>query len=204
MPVFFRTISTEGVSKRLEGRRIYLRRPEYKDWAQWSNLREISREFLTPWEPTWLVDELTRTAFKRRLRRYKEYAYGGTGYTFFSFNKEDDCLLGGLTLSNIRRGVTQSCSLGYWTGKPFSGKGFMQEAVEILLPFVFEELKLHRLEAACLPNNEPSKAVLRNIGFSEEGYAREYLRINGRWSDHLLFGMISGEHNSRSQSKKSF
>lgn len=175
----------------LDGERIYMRPPMQGDWAQWARLRAVSRDFLTPWEPIWAADELTRNAYRRRLRRYTRDARDGYGYAFFAFRKRDDALLGGLTLSNIRRGVTQSCSLGYWMGQPHAGQGYMQEAVRTLLPFVFEELRLHRLEAACLPDNERSKAVLRGVGFTEEGYAREYLKINGRWQDHVLFAMLA-------------
>jgi ribosomal-protein-alanine N-acetyltransferase len=181
----------------LRGEQVYLRAPQPGDWAEWARVRAASREFLTPWEPTWAEDELTRNAFRRRLRRYARDAREGFGYAFFVFHRQDDRLLGGVTLSNVRRGVTQSCSLGYWMGKPHAGKGLMQDAVRTVLGFVFENLGLHRLEAACLPNNEASKTVLRKVGFEEEGYARQYLRINGRWSDHLLFAMLHGDRDKR-------
>jgi ribosomal-protein-alanine N-acetyltransferase len=193
LSAFLRNPPWTGLPTVLDGERIYLRPPQPSDWSQWARLRAASREFLTPWEPTWVADELTRNAYRRRLRRYGRDARDGFGYAFFMFHKPDDVLLGGLTLSNIRRGVTQSCSLGYWMGEPFAGKGYMQEAVRVLLPFVFDELRLHRLEAACLPSNEPSKGVLRNVGFHEEGYAREYLRIDGQWRDHVLFAMLASD-----------
>ncbi len=177
----------------VQGNRVYLRPPQLTDWADWARLRAASREFLTPWEPTWSVDELTRNAFRRRLRRYHRDARDGFGYAFFVFRRSDDRLVGGVTLTNIRRGVTQSCSLGYWMGKDYAGKGHMSDAVKAILPFVFGELRLHRLEAACLPNNDRSKAVLRRVGFREEGLAREYLRINGAWRDHVLFAMLGSD-----------
>lgn len=190
MSTFLRNPPWLGVPPVLNGRRVFLRPPQLNDWAEWAQLRAESREFLTPWEPTWADDELTRNAYRRRLRRYGRDAKDGFGYAFFIFHKADEMLLGGLTLSNVRRGVTQSCSVGYWTGRPHAGKGYMQDGLRTVLSFVFDDLGLHRLEAACLPDNDRSKAVLRKVGFQEEGYAREYLCIDGKWQDHVLFAML--------------
>ena len=90
----------------------------------------------------------------------------------------------------MRRGVAQSASVGYWMGQAFAGKGLMTEALRAMLPFIFDEVRLNRLEAACLPSNEPSKSVLRKVGFHEEGLARQYLKINGTWHDHVLFALL--------------
>lgn len=180
-----------------EGRHVYLRPPAAPDFAEWAALREESREYLTPWEPVWPHDDLTRPAFRRRLRRYAQEMRDGTGYPFFVFRRDDEALVGGLTLGNVRRGVTQSCSVGYWIGERFSGQGLMTDAVRGVIPFVFQQLRLHRLEAACLPDNEPSKAVLLRAGFQPEGRARRYLRINGVWHDHLLFAMLDSDPAAR-------
>ncbi len=169
---------------------MYLRAPQLSDWSEWAQLRAASRDFLTPWEPTWLEDELTRNAYRRRLRRYARDARDGIGYAFFVFRRYDDRLLGGITLSNVRRGVTQSCSMGYWMGQQYAGQGLMQDAVTTSQSFVFDELGLHRLEAACLPHNDASTTVLLKTGFQKEGHARKYLRIDGKWSDHTLFAML--------------
>lgn len=178
---------------RIDGRRVYLRPPIPGDYEKWSALREASRNFLTPWEPVWPADDLSRPSFRRRLKRYAQEMREDSGYALFIFRNEDNALIGGLTLSNVRRGVTQSCTLGYWMGEAFSGQGYMREAARCVVPFVFEQLGLHRLEAACVPNNEPSKAVLRHAGFQEEGLARRYLRINGVWQDHLLFALLESD-----------
>jgi [ribosomal protein S5]-alanine N-acetyltransferase len=182
-----------GNSQSLPGRRVYLRAPQPGDWAEWAQLRAESRAFLTPWEPTWAPDELTRNAYRRRLRRYSRDAREGFGYAFFLFRRDDHRLLGGMTLSNVRRGVTQSCSLGYWMGQHHAGMGYMTDGVRAVLGFVFNDLGLHRLEAACLPSNERSKGVLRSVGFHEEGLARQYLKIDGAWRDHVLFAMLAGD-----------
>jgi len=107
------------------------------------------------------------------------------------FRKNDDAIVGGLNLSHVHRGVTQSCSLGYWVGKRYARKGYVSDAVAAAMSFVFDELALHRLEAACVPTNEASRRLLMKVGFTQEGYAREYLRINGEWRDHLLFSYVS-------------
>lgn len=176
---------------RVEGPRVFLRAPNLDDWREWAELRAQSRAFLTPWEPTWPEDSLTRDHFRRRLRHYMREWRAGEGYTFFVFLNDSKRLAGGVSLSNLRRGVAQTVSAGYWMGQPHAGRGLMTEALGALLPFVFEELRLHRLEAACLPHNEPSKGVLRKVGFREEGLARQYLRINGTWHDHLLFALLA-------------
>ncbi len=177
----------------LEGERVYLRPPQSSDWPEWARLRAESRDFLTPWEPTWPADALSRGAFRRRLKRYAQDARDDAGYAFFVFSRSGDTLVGGITLSNLRRGVTQACSAGYWTGKRYAGRGYMYAALCTLIPWVFDDLGMHRIEAACLPHNEPSRSLLLKCGFTEEGYARQYLRINGAWRDHLLFGLLRGD-----------
>lgn len=177
----------------LPGNGLYLRYPRLDDYDAWSNLRGESREFLVPWEPSWPADDLTRAAFRRRVRRYQRDVRDDQSYPFFAFREEDGALLGACTLSNVRRGVQQSCSLGYWMGERFAGQGLMTEAVRALLPFVFETLRLHRLQAACLPNNEPSKRVLEKLGFEPEGLARRFLLIDGAWRDHLVFALLSDD-----------
>jgi ribosomal-protein-alanine N-acetyltransferase len=186
----------------IKGSQVMLRPPRLGDWAEWAKLRAESREYLTPWEPTWPSDALTKAAFRRRLRRYLRDLREDTGYAFFIFGVADQALLGGLTLSQVRRGISQSCSVGYWIGKRHAGQGRMTDALRAALPFVFDELNLRRLEAACLPGNEASKHVLRKVGFTQEGYARELLCINGVWEDHLQFALLASEYrNGRSSAR---
>jgi ribosomal-protein-alanine N-acetyltransferase len=156
-------------------------------------LREKSRSFLTPWEPTWPADDLTRGAFRRRVKRYTEDLRGDLAYAFLIFRSSDNVMVGGLTLANIRRGVAQAGSLGYWVGAPYAHQGYMTAAVRALLPFCFGTLRLHRLEAACIPTNTASIGLLEKIGFQREGYARAYLCINGTWQDHLLYARLKDD-----------
>jgi ribosomal-protein-alanine N-acetyltransferase len=179
--------------ERIDGRRVYVRPPSEHDWAEWVELREVSRDFLIPWEPTWPADCLTRTAFRRRLRHYADEWHSGAGYAFFIFSREGDRLQGGITLSNVRRGVAQTGTLGYWVGKPYARQGVMSDAIRCMLRFCFESLRLHRVDAACLPRNAASRGVLAKAGFREEGFAPKYLRINGEWEDHVLFAILDHE-----------
>lgn len=178
----------------LEGARIYLRPPERRDRDAWIGLRSKSRDFLEPWEPTWARDSLTAAAYRLRLRRQIQDAEDDTGYSFLIFRREGDALLGGTTLSRVQRSVVQSAQLGYWTGQPFSGQGYMTEALHCLLPHCFGRLALRRVEAACLPENEASRRLLERVGFRREGLAREYLKIAGQWRDHLLYALIAHEY----------
>ncbi len=188
---------SSGGDFRVEQARIYLRAPRQRDWKSWAAVREQSRRFLVSWEPTWSNDALSRAAFRRRIRVYNQELRQGTSYSFLIFRREDHALLGGVTLSNIRRGVAQSGSLGYWIGQPFTRQGYMTEALNGTIGFAFDELGLHRIEAACLPSNHASRAVLEKVGFAEEGFAREYLRINGTWQDHRLFAMLKNDPRRR-------
>ncbi|MGF1456337.1 MAG: GNAT family N-acetyltransferase [Alphaproteobacteria bacterium] len=170
---------------------VYLRYPDAGDFEAWAGVRSRSRAFLEPWEPLWPADDLSRAAFRRRVRRYHQEIRDDVAYPFFLFCAQGDILIGALTLSNIRRGVSQSASLGYWIGEPFAGRGHMSAAVRRLAAFVFQDLRLHRIEAACIPTNESSQRVLLRCGFRHEGLARGYLKINGRWQDHLLFALLA-------------
>jgi [ribosomal protein S5]-alanine N-acetyltransferase len=177
----------------LQGDGVFLRYPQMSDYPAWAALRDESREFLAPWEPVWAADELSRAAFRRRIRRYQREIRGDLAYPFFVVRKADNALMGGCTLSNVRRGVTQSAALGYWIGERYARQGYMYAALTAMLPFVFHVLALHRLEAACIPENEASRALLRKVGFREEGRARRYLQINGEWRDHVLFALLEDD-----------
>ncbi|CAB4326305.1 MULTISPECIES: GNAT family protein [unclassified Brucella] len=177
----------------LRGQRIYLRDPVMSDYTSWASLREQSRAFLTPWEPTWPDDDLTRSAFRYRIRHYQDESSAGTGYPFFIFRNSDNRIVGGITIGNIHRGVGQNGVVGYWSGAPFAGKGYMTEALSLVIPFAFDQLRLHRLEAACIPHNVRSIRLLEKAGFQREGLLRSYLKINGFWQDHLLLALIESD-----------
>ena len=178
------------VDAEVRGREVYLRQPVMGDYVAWAELRALSRQHLTVWEPLWTRDELARSAFRRRLRQYQREMREDQGYAFLVFREADATLLGGLTISNVRRGVAQSASVGYWMGLPHVRRGHMTDALRAIVPFAFGTLGLHRLEAACLPHNAPSARVLEKSGFRREGTARRYLKINDVWQDHDLYALL--------------
>ena len=190
---FFRTVSFNEPIPSVAGDGVSLRVPQSSDHAEWAALREASRAFLTPWEPIWPSEDLTRSAFRRRLKRYADDQRADLAYAFLIFRSDDNAMVGGLTLANIRRGVAQAGSIGYWVGAPYARQGYMAAAVRALIPFCFRTLRLHRLEAACIPGNIASVSLLEKTGFTREGYARNYLCINGVWQDHLLYARLEGD-----------
>ena len=175
----------------LTGQGVRLRAPRIEDYEAWAKLRSASRAHTEPWEPAWTADELSKGAFRRRIERYDADRNAGTGYPFFVTRLRDDGLLGACNLNNVRRGVLQSADIGYWIGTPYVRKGFTRAAVRRVVAFAFDELRLHRIEAACQPNNMASRTLLEGVGFSHEGLSRSYLNIAGEWRDHERYAMIS-------------
>ncbi len=173
------------------GPNLVLRLPQLGDFDQWVSLREASRGFLQPWEPIWNTADHKRSSFRQRLKRYQAELKSGKAVSFYIFVDEGAVLAGGLTLANIKRGVSQSCTLGYWMGKEHAGQGIMKQAVGLIVPYVFDRLKLHRLEAAAIATNRPSINLLEKCGFSFEGKVRKYLKINGKWQDHHLYSLLT-------------
>lgn len=190
---FLRSYTGSESALVIEGRGLWLRPPHMSDYAHWAELRALSRDHLVPWEPQWSRDELSRFSYRRRVKHYQRELAEDQGYAFLILSAGDDRLLGGLTFTNVRRGVTQSASLGYWLGLPFAGQGIMTEAVRAASSHAFEVLKLHRVEAATQPTNPKSIRVLENNGYEREGFARSYLKINGVWADHVLFGRVASD-----------
>jgi [ribosomal protein S5]-alanine N-acetyltransferase len=172
-----------------QGQVTRLHMPRVDDFAQWRDLRLSSRRFLEPWEPTWADDELLLSSFRRRISHYNKLAADDLAYPFFITLQKDGALAGGITVSNLRRGVAQMATLGYWVGEAHAGKGVMTDALQAIIVFARDELELHRLEAACLPSNTPSMRLLQKAGFTREGFAKSYLKINGNWEDHVLWGL---------------
>jgi len=178
----------------LEGTKVVLRTPSSGDYAEWAALRQESRAFLEKWEPVWSPDELSRKSYRRRLQQYQSAYQLGQAVSFFLFSKEHSRLVGGISLSNIRRGAAQSATIGYWMGERYAGQGAMYDALQSIIPYAFQTLRLHRLEAACIPSNKRSVRLLEKAGFQREGLMRSYLCINGSWQDHYLYARIVGEN----------
>ncbi len=182
---------------RLDTERLTLRLPEHGDFRMWTALREASAAFLIPWEPSWANDHLSRRAFTGRVQWSARVRTQGTALPLFLVRRDDQQLLGAITLDNIRRGPAQSATVGYWIGQPFARNGYMREALQALVHHAFTELDLSRIEAACLPENAASRAVLEKSGFKYEGVAQSYLQINARWRNHVLYANLRGDRRGR-------
>jgi [ribosomal protein S5]-alanine N-acetyltransferase len=188
-----------GVRRRpkLETERMTLRLPAHQDWRAWSLLRESSANFLTPWEPVWAHDHLSRKAFTNRVYWAARAETQGTALPLLMIRRSDQALLGAITLDNIRRGPAQTGTLGYWIGAEHARQGFMREAILSVVHHAFTSLDLSRIEAACLPENAASRGVLEKCGFKYEGVAQSYLQINGRWRNHVLYANLRGDRRGR-------
>jgi len=179
--------------KKLTGERVFLRPPKRRDALKWQKLRISSKSFLVPWEPSWDASSCSRRAYLRYFKNSNYLANMDRAYSFLIFKTDDKTLLGGINVGNVRRGVSQSASLGYWIGEKYSRNGYMKEALKLLIPSLFVDLRLNRIEAATLEENIASKNLLKKIGFKKEGVLRKYLKINGTWRDHILYGLLEND-----------
>lgn len=197
----FRFLSRQPDTPELYGDHHLLRLPRQSDYRQWFAIRAESRSFLQPWEPTWRHDELTEASFRARVTRNSQEFSSGLAVPMFLFRRDDMALLGGITIGYIRRGAAQSCMIGYWMGERHAGQGHMFAALRLVVPYVFSGLQLHRIEAACIPDNWKSIRLLQKAGFEREGLLRKYLKINGEWRDHILYSLLAGDATSEGADK---
>ena len=174
----------------ITGQKVILRPPQYSDWKAWADERKKNKLYLQPWEPLWSINELERSSFVKRVRMFERLSHNDQAYSFLIFTSDNEDFIGEVNISNVQRGIIQSCTIGYWIAKDCEGKGMMSESLELVKEFIFNELKLHRIEAACLPHNMPSLKVLLKNGFVEEGTARKLLKINDKWQDHTVLSFI--------------
>lgn len=187
----FGFLSKGGVPEEISGKDHYFRLPRNSDYRAWHTLRSESRPFLERWEPSWEHDGLTEGSFRARVIRSAQEFASGVAMPLFLFSRHDHQLIGGLTIGHIRRGASQSCMIGYWMGERHAGQGHMFAALQMVIPYIFTGLELHRIEAACIPDNARSIRLLEKAGFQQEGYLRGYLKINGQWHDHVMFSRLA-------------
>ena len=178
--------------------RLSLRLPEHRDFREWAKLRHQSRAFLSPWEPIWAADHLSRASFTNRVYWSQRAVKNGNAVPLFVFHKEAGQLVGAITLDNIRRGPSQVGTIGDWVGQQYARQGFMSEAIIAMVAHAFGALDLSRVESACLPDNLASRGVLEKAGFKYEGVAQSYIQINGRWRNHVLYAALRGDRRGRS------
>ena len=183
----------------IETERMTLRLPLHEDYRPWAGLREASAAFLQPWEPAWSSDHLTRKSFSARVYWAQRASSEESALPLFLIRREDQRLLGAVTLDNIRRGPAQAGTIGYWIGQPYARNGYMREAVVALIHYAFTRLDLSRIESACLPENTPSRGLLEKCGYKYEGVAQSYLQINGRWRNHVLYANLRSDRRGRTE-----
>jgi ribosomal-protein-alanine N-acetyltransferase len=181
----------------LQSERLTMRPPQMRDFEQWAKLRRESQAFLSPWEPQWSRDHLSSRSFRNRVIWAERSIRQGEAYPLFLFRQKDGQIVGGITLSNIRRQPAQAGTLGYWVGEAYAMQGYMSEALEELREHSFATLDLSRLEAACLPDNVASRRLLERCGFKYEGVAQAYLQIDGRWRNHVLYAALRSDRRGR-------
>jgi len=189
--------TSQDASPSLVEEAVLLRSPRLGDYDAWRLLREQSHAHLTRWEPDWTPEEVTYAAYRERVKSYSRSVKRGVAVPYFIFDRDNDALIGGVTIINILRGAAQSASIGYWIGLPHIRRGYARMSVSAALDHAFLRLGLNRIEAACQPDNRASVALLDSMGFRQEGYAREYLHINGQWRDHLIYVMIASDRIKR-------
>ena len=171
------------------GERVFLRRLAAADEEEYLALLRASVDFLRPWQPAPPpgADPAGPEAFRRALALQRRKRSDRVVVC----SVEDGAILGAANLSEIVRGAFQSAFLGYWIGAPHARRGYMREALPLVLDRAFGPLALHRVEANVSPENHASIRLVRGAGFRFEGLARRYLKIAGRWRDHEHWTMLA-------------
>jgi len=182
--------------------RLILRPPCEHDFAAWRRVRALNESYLRPFEPAWPKDCLIESFYHRRIARITQDWQSDRGYSFLILDKNTSALIGGININNVTRGAAQYASLGYWLDEGSQGAGYMTEATKCTVDFAFSVLSLGRVNAATLPHNQKSRAMLLRVGFVEEGFAKSYIQIDGRRQDHILYGLnaydfLSAARNAR-------
>ena len=180
----------------LESQRLHLRLARQEDVLAIIGYYAKNRDYLAPFEPRKSPLFYTRTHWEREVEaRIEEFATDRS-LKLFLFEKDvwekenSEAIVGTLNFVNFIRGAFQSCTVGYSVAEAKQGRGYMKEAMTIAIDYVFRELNLHRIMAAYLPHNQRSGRLLKSLGFVVEGYARDYIRIDDRWQDHILTSLI--------------
>jgi len=187
---------------RLTTPRLIVRPPTLEDVPAIVAYLKGNRRHLAPWSPTFPAGFFTRRFWAERVRQATHEWESGTALRLYMFSKGDPKrVIGSINFTQIFRGPFQNTFLGYAIAADEQGKGLMTEALRAAIGFVFEEMNLHRISANHMPTNVASREVLRKLGFTVEGYARNYLLVNGIWEDHVLTTLINPAWQAADQEK---
>jgi len=178
----------------IESPRVIIRYPKRRDWKAWVKLRQESYNFLQKWEPYWEINQCNRSNYMRQLKMQRTKATYDLAYSFLCFRKDNKDLLGGINISNIQRGVIQTCNIGYWLGERNIGYGYMEESIKAIIPYIYEQLKIHRIQALTLEENIASRKLIEKVNFKKEGVLREAMKINNEWRDHLIYSLLINDN----------
>ncbi|MDP6536585.1 MAG: GNAT family N-acetyltransferase [Gammaproteobacteria bacterium] len=151
----------------------------------------VNDTHLQKWSPAIPSGHHSIESWKRRLDEREIEFENGLSAHFIGTDEEESLVIGSCSISNIVRGVFQACHMGYSIAECYQGQGYMKQIVSHAISFAFDELKLHRIMANHMPDNKRSANLLKSLGFVREGYAKEYLLINGRWEDHVLNALVN-------------
>lgn len=146
---------------------------------------------LKPWSPLVPRSHHSLEAWQRRIKEREEEFEKGLSAHFIGTDENETEVIGSCSLSNIVRGVFQACHMGYSIAESYQGQGYMKMIASYAIDFAFTEFKIHRIMANYMPANERSASLLQSLGFQREGYAKEYIFINGKWEDHVLTSLIN-------------
>jgi ribosomal-protein-alanine N-acetyltransferase len=184
---------TRNNSQTLEGNRVHLRPPRRTD--QKSFIAQAMRSRVL--HRGWVQAPVTPAAYAAYVKRYHATAATPTNMGFLVIRNEDDALAGVINFSEIVRGAFHSAYVGYYAFAPLAGDGYMTEGFALALDFVFRKIKLHRIEANVQPANGRSLALVERVGFAREGYSPRYVKIGGRWRDHVRYAMLAENWKTR-------
>lgn len=172
--------------------RLLLRLPQEDDAPAILRYYEDNREHFAPWWPQWSPDFFTEDLWRLRARQDQDNFQQDRAVRLYLFPHDmPGRIVGAMHFSQITRGAAQYCVLGYGLDREIQGRGLMQEALQAAIQYMFEQRNIHRIMANYIPHNQRSAAVLKRLGFAVEGYARDYLLIDGRWQDHILTSLTN-------------
>ena len=182
---------------RLVGRRVLLRPLRHQDFAAWRDVRVASEDWLRPWEPapeSGAPDPVADPdAFRGRCAAWDRQRQFDSAYGFGMFLCEHEVFIGEVSLGTVQRGPFQSASIGYWIDEGQAGRGLVPEGVALILQYGFDDLNLHRMEAAIVPRNAASRRVAEKLGLREEGTSMGFLQIGGVYEDHVRYAITAEE-----------
>lgn len=181
------------LSPRIKTDRLVIRTPDLKDYDQWVAIRKSSEAFLEKWEPIRSDEYLSLKGFRNRVVWGRRAFRENRGLPLFLVRRDDNQIVGGINLDNFQHGVSKSCTVGYWMGAPFARLGYMGEALPAVVKYAFTKMDISRIQAGTLPENAPSRELLKRSGFKAEGTAQAYLEIAGHWRDHVLYAQLRGD-----------